>query len=72
MGSELVVEDVGSRVRTVRLEKNLTQEDVAYRARIEQTVLSKIERGVQRPGPAIARRIALALGLEETAFVRPR
>jgi transcriptional regulator with XRE-family HTH domain len=40
------IEAFGKRVREVRLQKQLTQEDVAYEANIEPMQLSRIERGV--------------------------
>jgi transcriptional regulator with XRE-family HTH domain len=69
MARKSINEDFGRSIRATRIEKGLTQEAVAYKARIEQTTLSKIERGVHRPGPALASRIALALGLDPASVL---
>ena len=37
---------IGKKIRELRLQKNLTQEDVAWEAGIEPMQLSRIERGV--------------------------
>jgi len=63
-------DDLGDFVRARRQELGLTQEDVAYSAKLEQTVVSKIERGVYRPSHERARRIALALRLHENALFK--
>ncbi len=70
MAQKTVVDDIGARIRSIRKERGLPQEKVAYAARIEQTQLSKIERGVARPSAAVAQRLALALELPEDAFLR--
>jgi DNA-binding XRE family transcriptional regulator len=46
----------------------MTQEDVAYKLQIEQTVLSKIERGVKKPSLELAQRLAIVLGLPDNAL----
>ena len=69
MSEKSVVEDIGKQIRALRREKGLPQEKIAYAARIEQTQLSKMERGIVRPTPTIARRLALALELDEGAFL---
>lgn len=60
-----LISNLAAFVKERRSELGLTQEAVAYAAKLEQTVISKIEREVRRPGPMIARRIALALRLTE-------
>lgn len=65
-----VIDDIGQRIRSIRKQRGLSQEKVAYAAGLEQTQLSKIERGVVRPSVAVARRLALALDLPENAFLR--
>ena len=63
--TEKVVDNLGDIVRARRKELGLTQEDVAYKVGIEQTELSKLERGVRRPTPALARGLMLALDMSE-------
>jgi transcriptional regulator with XRE-family HTH domain len=65
----VVLDDVGAQARARRKELGMSQEDVAYRMRVEQTVVSKIERGEKLPSPEMARRLASALGLAETHFL---
>jgi transcriptional regulator with XRE-family HTH domain len=53
----------GNRVRSIRKEKNLSQERVAERADIDPTYISGIERGLRNPGLKNVVRIAKALGV---------
>ena len=69
MASE-VVDNIGELVKSVRKERGLSQEALAYRVGLEQTDISKIERGRDRPTVERARRIAVALGLSEHEFLR--
>jgi transcriptional regulator with XRE-family HTH domain len=43
---ETGIKKFGAHLRKLRLEKNLTQEDVAWEAGIEPMQLSRIERGI--------------------------
>jgi transcriptional regulator with XRE-family HTH domain len=63
--------DLGDIARTRRKALGMSQEDVAYKLKIEQTDLSKIERGAKRPSPQLARQLAAALQLPANAFVLP-
>jgi transcriptional regulator with XRE-family HTH domain len=69
MGSE-VVENIGELVKAARKQRGLSQEALAYRVGVEQTDISKIERGRDRPREEKARKLALALGLPEDNFLR--
>ncbi len=40
------IKKFGNKLRKIRLDKNMTQEDVAFEAGIEPMQLSRIERGV--------------------------
>ena len=60
----------GDFIRTARLEKNLTQNEVATVAKVEQAYLSKVERGLRDPSLSIAIRICDALNLDINDFVR--
>ncbi len=53
----------GARLRSLRSEMGLSQEEVAHRAGIHVTYLSGIERGRRNPSLKNIRRIALALGV---------
>lgn len=57
-------ESLGSTVRTLRSEKELTQSQLATRAGIDQAVVSRIERGKARQvWPQTIERLAAALGV---------
>ena len=53
----------GSRVRSIRNDKKLSQERVAEKADIDPTYISGIERGLRNPGIKNVARIAKALGV---------
>jgi len=52
---------LGEAVRQLRVERGITQEDLAHDAQITTSTLSVIERGASNPGWATVRRIARAL-----------
>ena len=53
----------GRRIRALRLERGLTQEELAHRAGIHVTYLSGVERGVRNPALRNIHAIARALGV---------
>lgn len=57
--------DMGERIREARKQRGLSQEAVAYRVGLEQTELSKIERGRRQPSPEILERIWAVLNPAE-------
>ena len=60
----------GDFIRTARLNKNLTQQEVATVARVEQAYLSKIERGEREPSLSIAIRLCDALDLDVNDYAK--
>lgn len=54
--------EVLSTLLAARLEMNLTQQELAKRCGIDQSDLSKIERGVLNPSVKILKKIAKGLG----------
>ncbi len=57
-------------IRTLREAKGLTQVDLARRAKIERTYLTKLETGDKdNPSLAILKRIAKALGVPVTTLL---
>ena len=56
-GNEETAAPTGAKIREIRRSKGLSQETLAWRAGIEQSTLSKIERGALRPADATVRRI---------------
>ncbi len=64
----------GQRVRQLRLDRGVTQEEVAHRAGIHVTYLSGIERGVRNPSLTSIYALAAALEVPVSqlfAFVPP-
>ena len=57
-------EPIGQRIRRLRQERGLAQDRLAIEARVDQSGLSKLERGKERRmGEVPLRRIAQVLGL---------
>ncbi len=53
---------VGKNVRRLRVERKLTQEQLAHDAEIDLTYLGGIERGRRNPSVSVLGRLAIALG----------
>lgn len=60
---------VGRNVRRLRQQKKLTQEEVAFEAKIDLTYMGGIERGKRNPSLLVMARIAKALGAPLTALI---
>ncbi|SHG64292.1 transcriptional regulator, XRE family [Bradyrhizobium erythrophlei] len=54
---------VGKNVRRLRLQKGMTQEELAFEAEIDLTYVGGIERGRRNPSLMVLVRIAKALGV---------
>ena len=54
---------LGAAIRQARLEKQISQEELAHRSEIDRSYMSSIERGQQNPGIVSVLRIAKALEL---------
>ncbi|MET4576750.1 helix-turn-helix domain-containing protein [Ottowia thiooxydans] len=52
---------LGAAIRQARLEKKISQEELAHQSEIDRSYMSSIERGQQNPGIASVLRIARAL-----------
>ena len=57
-----LAEIVGGNVRRLRLERGMTQEDLAHRAEISVRFLSSVEHGRENITLAVLERLSLALG----------
>jgi transcriptional regulator with XRE-family HTH domain len=66
--TERDVLELGPRIRTLRLEKQLTLQAVAERARVSQSLISQVERGLASPSINTLRRIAGALDVPIAAL----
>ncbi len=61
---------VGNNVRELRTLAALTQEELAGRAGITATALSRIERDEAEPRPSTLRKLATALGVEPRELIK--
>lgn len=61
---------VGTNIRKWRLERGLSQEEVAYRVDITPSYLGQIERGRRNVTIEVTGRIAEALGVEIEELLR--
>ena len=62
---------VGRNLARVRLEKKLTQEELAVRSGLSQQYLSGLERGHRNPTIVTLYEIAAALGVSHVDLVQP-
>ena len=60
---------MGHRLRALRQDRRLTQEELAERAEIHPTFLAKIEGGQRLPSLEVIRRLAGALGVPVASVV---
>lgn len=63
---------VGENVRAARTRQGLSQEEVAFRARIHTTYLSGVENGRRNPTVLVLGRIADAISLQAADLLKPR
>ena len=61
---------VGTNVRRLRLVRGLTQEEVAFRSRIDLTYLGGIERGTRNPSLLVMTRVARALSADPVELLK--
>ncbi len=70
--AERLFKILGDNVRTLRLGKNLSQEELAFRAGLDRTYVSQIERGVSNPSVLKLIHIADTLGVEVPELLMKR
>jgi DNA-binding XRE family transcriptional regulator len=56
-----IYEKLGSRIRQLRKQQHLSQEDLATKAKLDLTSISEIESGLRNPSLKTLNKIALAL-----------
>ncbi len=61
---------VGANVRRLRQVRGLTQEELAFRSKIDLTYMGGIERGKRNPSLLVMVRIAKALGADPVELIR--
>lgn len=62
---------VGTNVRRLRIERGLTQEQLAFEARLDLTYVGGIERGQRNPSLLVMVRLAEALNADLQAVLNP-
>lgn len=60
---------LGAAIRRARLERGLSQEELAHRASIDRSYMSSIERGGQNPGIVSVVRVARAMDMTVTELM---
>jgi len=64
---------VARNIRKLRVERGISQENLAVDAEIDRTYVSRLERGLENPTIAVLERLAEALEVEITQFfMRPK
>ena len=61
---------LGAALRILRAEAGLSQDELAYRAGINRSYLSDVERGVSSPSLDRVARLAIALNVRASELVR--
>ena len=64
-----VVESIGELIRRERLERDMTQRDLANRVDVGVPYISKIEAGRERPSDDVLRRVAEVFGQNVDEFL---
>ncbi len=63
-GGGKIIQVMGENVRALRQALALSQEELAFRAGVDRTYISQIERGVGNPSVLVLVKIAATLGVE--------
>ena len=60
---------LGAAIRSARVERGISQEELAHRSGIDRSYMSSIERGNQNPGIVSAIRIARSMDMTVTELM---
>ncbi|WP_245259757.1 helix-turn-helix transcriptional regulator [Methylopila sp. 73B] len=60
---------MGLNLKRLRLEKGLSQEELAFQAKLHRTYVSGVERGVRNPTVTVLEGIAAALGVPSSRLL---
>ena len=63
-----ITKQIGAAIRSLRLEKGISQEELAHRAELDRTYVSGLERGMRNPSVKALQRITDALGTTLDVF----
>jgi len=67
-----IIRVMGDNVRALRLSLSLSQEELAFRAGVDRTYISQIERGVGNPSVLVLVKISATLGVEPQELLSRR
>lgn len=70
MKKEKLLKQFGLRLKDLRLEKAITQENLANRCDLDRTYISGLERGLRNPSLTCIFRVANGLNIQVEALVR--
>lgn len=62
---------LGARIRQIRLQRQMTQEAVAERAKRSYKYIGEVERGAANPSVGVLENLAVALGVPVAEFFGP-
>ena len=62
---------VGRNVKRIREREELSQEELAFEARLHRTYISGVERGVRNPTVTVLQKISKALDVDPREFFKP-
>jgi transcriptional regulator with XRE-family HTH domain len=68
--SNSILKTFGSRIKSIRLEKGLSQEQLGLIAELDRTYISGIERGLRNVSLINLERLALALNVEPVELLK--
>ena len=66
-----LVQLLGENVRTLRRERGLSQEELAFQAGMKRSYLSDLERGTRNPTVRALGRLAEALAIDPARLIAP-
>lgn len=65
------IKEIGIKIRNLRTLRGITQGELARRANVDQSMVSKVENGTANPGVETIRDIATALGVSADELFTP-
>lgn len=69
---EKICKTLGENVKASRLAMGISQEELAFRAELDRTYISQIERGVGNPSLGVLVKISTVLSAEISELLNPR
>ncbi len=70
MGRMLTMPYIGERLKELRIEQAMTQEELADKAEIGKNTVNRMERNLTEPRPSTLRKLSRALNVEPRELLR--